>query len=170
MRITSVGHEAFAVLCVCATGMQHARIARKRPRLHPGLLSLLSPGAQQTEDDMRHSLLCVCPPGNTQDSARVWRAIILGCIPVTFFRANDLPFGRHIGMPYRDFMLNIQPDDYHQLNKRVAHLVDSPGRLRRMQEVIPPQTLKIIGPDLALRPCVCVHRNISKTPQRHVVG
>ena len=35
---------------------------------------------------MRRSLFCVCPPGNTQDSARVWRAIILGCIPVTFFR------------------------------------------------------------------------------------
>ena len=35
---------------------------------------------------MRRSVFCVCPPGNTQDSARVWRAIILGCIPVTFFR------------------------------------------------------------------------------------
>ena len=35
---------------------------------------------------MRRSLFCVCPPGNTQDSARVWRAIIFGCIPVTFFR------------------------------------------------------------------------------------
>ncbi len=93
---------------------------------------------------MRHSLFCVCPPGNTQDSARVWRAIILGCIPVTFFRANDLPFGRHIGMPYRDFMLNIQPDDYHQLNKRVAHLIDSPGRLRRMQEVLAPQPLQVV--------------------------
>ena len=55
--------------------------------------------------------------------------------PSRFFRANDLPFGRHIGMPYRDFMLNIQPDDFHQLNKRVAHLLASPGRLRRMQEV-----------------------------------
>ncbi len=92
---------------------------------------------------MRHSLFCVCPPGNTQDSARVWRAIILGCIPVTFFRANDLPFGRHIGMPYRDFMLNIQPDDYHQLNKRVAHLIDSPGRLRRMQEVLAPSPFRL---------------------------
>ena len=37
---------------------------------------------------MRRSLFCVCPPGNTQDSARVWRAIIFGCIPVTFFRCE----------------------------------------------------------------------------------
>ncbi len=101
-----------------------------------------APRAQQTEDDMRHSVFCVCPPGNTQDSARVWRAIILGCIPVTFFRANDLPFGRHMGMPYRDFVLNIQPDDYHQLNKRVRHLLNSPARLRRMQEARRP-----CGPD-----------------------
>ena len=35
---------------------------------------------------MARSVFCVCPPGNTQDSARVWRSIILGCIPVTFFR------------------------------------------------------------------------------------
>ena len=41
---------------------------------------------QETEEDMRRSIFCVCPPGNTQDSARVWRAIIFGCIPVTFFR------------------------------------------------------------------------------------
>jgi hypothetical protein len=41
---------------------------------------------QETEEDMRRAVFCVCPPGNTQDSARVWRAIILGCIPVTFFR------------------------------------------------------------------------------------
>ena len=37
---------------------------------------------------MRRSVFCVCPPGNTQDSARVWRAIIFGCIPVTFFRCE----------------------------------------------------------------------------------
>ena len=39
---------------------------------------------------MRRSIFCVCPPGNTQDSARVWRAIIFGCIPVTFFRQAPL--------------------------------------------------------------------------------
>ena len=32
--------------------------------LHLRLLSLFLLGAQQTEDDMRHSLFCVCPPSN----------------------------------------------------------------------------------------------------------
>lgn len=82
---------------------------------------------------MRRSVFCVCPPGNTQDSARVWRAITFGCIPVTFFRAFDLPFQRHMGMPYADFVLNIQPDDYRQLNARIQALLDNPSQLRRMQ-------------------------------------
>lgn len=82
---------------------------------------------------MRRSVFCVCPPGNTQDSARVWRAITFGCIPVTFFRAFDLPFQRHMGMPYTDFILNIQPDDYRQLNKRIQYLLDNPAKLRHMQ-------------------------------------
>jgi len=82
----------------------------------------------------------VCPPGNTQDSARVWRAITFGCIPVTFFRAFDLPFQRHMGMPYADFVLNIQPDDYRQLNRRVQALLDDPPQLRRMQVSFRPGT------------------------------
>ena len=40
------------------------------------------------------------------------------------------------GMPYEDFVLNIQPDDYTQLNERVAALLESPTRLKRMQEVL----------------------------------
>lgn len=63
----------------------------------------------------------------------MWRAITFGCIPVTFFRAFDLPFQRHMGMPYADFVLNIQPDDYRHLNARVQALLDNPTQLRRMQ-------------------------------------
>ena len=48
-------------------------------------------------------------------------------------RANDLPFQRHMGVPYSDFVLNIQPDDYLQLNKRLQHLLDNPAELRAMQ-------------------------------------
>lgn len=93
---------------------------------------------------MRRSVFCVCPPGNTQDSARVWRAITFGCIPVTFFRAFDLPFQRHMGMPYADFVLNIQPDDYRQLNTRIQAILDNPSQLRRMQ-------VRIVKP-------LCFHR------------
>ncbi len=49
---------------------------------------------QETEADMERSLFCMCAPGQTQDTVRMWRAIVKGCIPVTMFRANDLPFAR----------------------------------------------------------------------------
>ena len=50
--------------------------------------------------------------GSTQDSTRVWRALALGCIPVTFFRAVELPFARRLGLDYSQFVINVQPDDY----------------------------------------------------------
>jgi len=71
---------------------------------------------QETEADMGNSLFCVCPPGQTQDSVRIYRAILKGCIPVTMFRANDVPFNRFLKVPYESFMVNVQPDDYTQLN------------------------------------------------------
>ena len=48
-------------------------------------------------------------------------------------RANDLPFARYLGVPYEDFVLNIQPDDYTQLNAKVQRILDSPKQLRHMQ-------------------------------------
>ena len=72
--------------------------------------------AQETEADMERAVFCMCAPGQTQDTVRVYRAILKGCIPVTMFRANDLPFARFLGMPYSTFMVNVQPDDYAQLN------------------------------------------------------
>ena len=50
--------------------------------------------------------------GGTQDSTRVWRALIYGCIPVTYFRAMELPFMRRLGIDYGQFSVNIQPDDF----------------------------------------------------------
>jgi hypothetical protein len=49
-----------------------------------------------------------------------------------------------MGVPYADFALNIQPDDYLQLNGRVQALLDSPGRLQGMQ---------VRGSSLLFRPC-----------------
>lgn len=43
----------------------------------------------------------------------MWRALIYGCIPVTYFRAVELPFMRRLGIDYGQFSINIQPDDYH---------------------------------------------------------
>ena len=41
---------------------------------------------QETDADMTRALFCVCAPGATQDTTRFFRAILKGCIPVTFFR------------------------------------------------------------------------------------
>lgn len=48
-------------------------------------------------------------------------------------RAYDLPFQRHMGLPYSDFVLNIQPDDYQQLNDKIQFFLENPARLRHMQ-------------------------------------
>ena len=45
----------------------------------------------------------------------MWRALALGCIPVTFFRAAELPFARRLGLDYSRFVVNVQPDDYRGL-------------------------------------------------------
>ena len=45
-------------------------------------------------------------------TARAWRALALGCIPVTFFRAAGLPSARRLGLDYARFTVNVQPDDY----------------------------------------------------------
>ena len=52
---------------------------------------------------MARSVFCAAPPGQTQDSVRVFRAIIKGCIPVTFYRGNDRPFERHLRVPWDAF-------------------------------------------------------------------
>ena len=44
-----------------------------------------------------------------------------------------MPFQRHMGLPYSDFVLNIQPDDYQQLNEKIQFFLDNPVRLRYMQ-------------------------------------
>ena len=38
-----------------------------------------------------------------------------------------------MGLPYSDFVLNIQPDDYQQLNDKIQFFLDNPARLRHMQ-------------------------------------
>ena len=60
--------------------------------------------AQETLADMARSVFCATPPGQTQDSIRVFRAIIKGCIPVTFYRGNDRPFERHLHVRTSPFL------------------------------------------------------------------
>lgn len=85
---------------------------------------------------MARSVFCAAPPGQTQDSVRVFRAIITGCIPVTFYRGNDRPFERHLRVPWDAFSVNMQPDDYDQLNRVLQGILDDPKRLQGLQNAL----------------------------------
>ena len=85
---------------------------------------------------MARAVFCAAPPGQTQDSVRVFRAIVKGCIPVTFYRGNDRPFERHLGVPWDTFSINLQPDDYDQLNRVLQAILDDPRRLQGLQNAL----------------------------------
>lgn len=85
---------------------------------------------------MARAVFCAAPPGQTQDSVRVFRAIVKGCIPVTFYRGNDRPFERHLHMPWDAFSVNLQPDDYNQLNRVLQSILNNPQRLQGLQNAL----------------------------------
>jgi len=85
---------------------------------------------------MAHSVFCAAPPGQTQDSVRVFRAIIKGCIPVTFYRGNDRPFERHLKVPWDAFSVNMQPDDYDRMNMVLQSILDNPKWLESLQSAL----------------------------------
>ena len=135
-----------AVFCVCPPGMvtpmqgmQFSSLSPHQMRRARGLrilsqehLNVWRPGhyvsrqrtvcQQATAHGASPGALCA---GGTQDSTRVWRAIIYGCVPVTYFRAVELPFMRRLGIDYGRFSINIQPDDYDTTQAR-ARAVQSP--------------------------------------------
>ncbi len=87
--------------------------------------------------------------GSTQDSTRMCRALALGCIPVTCFRAAELPFARRLGLDYTRFAVNVQPDDYRGVQARARALRAAPMRRARGTpgDVLPlclPQRLKMV--------------------------
>jgi len=85
---------------------------------------------------MAYSVFCAAPPGQTQDSVRVFRAIIKGCIPVTFYRGNDRPFERHLKVPWDSFSVNMQPDDFDRMNMVLQSILDNPKWLESLQSAL----------------------------------
>ena len=79
----------------------------------------------QTDEDMRHAILCVCPPGRAQHTGRFYRAILHGCIPVTFYDDVDLPFARLLGVDYSSFLINFDPSGAARHMHSVAQLLQS---------------------------------------------
>lgn len=88
---------------------------------------------ENTYDDMKHSIFCVCPPGIAQQTLRVWRAIISGCIPVTLFIAHDNPYERLSNLDYSTFSVNINPHEWHLLRPTLVGLLARPDRISALQ-------------------------------------
>ena len=86
-----------------------------------------------THEDMRHSVFCVCPPGIAQHTLRVWRAIIFGCIPVTLFSANDVPYQQFLNLDYSKFTVNINPSEWYLLQPILRGLLARPDRIACLQ-------------------------------------
>jgi hypothetical protein len=86
-----------------------------------------------THEDMRHSIFCVCPPGIAQHTMRVWRSIIFGCIPVTFFDSHDAPYQHFLNYAYPRFSVNVNPWELHLLRPTLVGLLARPAQIRSMQ-------------------------------------
>ena len=88
----------------------------------------------QTMDDMTNSIFCVCPPGVVAHTSRFWRALRRGCIPVTFFRAYQLPFSDVID--YSKATVNIQPYNIHTLHQTITNILNNKARLQALQQEV----------------------------------
>ena len=133
----------FGVSGPTASHPYHTRLIRPELRKHFEASPL--PGADwsassisDTLVDMAHSIFCVCPPGVVAHTSRFWRALRRGCIPVTFFRAYQLPFSGTID--YSSATVNIQPDNIHTLHNVLAGILHDKERLRALQQQV--QTLQ----------------------------
>ena len=88
---------------------------------------------RNTLTDMKHSVFCVCPPGQAQWTTRFFRAILMGCIPVTYFVNADQPFEKELGLDYTKFTVNIMPGQLRSSNEFLAGIQHNPSKLRAMQ-------------------------------------
>ena len=63
-------------------------------------------GKAAAQDGMRKSLFCLSPAGDTPSSARLFDAIVSGCIPVIISDEVELPFEGILD--YREVKMAIQ--------------------------------------------------------------
>jgi hypothetical protein len=79
---------------------------------------------------LQPSLICIhCLP-----PCRHYRAIISGCIPVTFFHAYDIPYAKHLRLDWAAFSVNIEPDDIERVNDILGAILEDKPRLLQLQE------------------------------------
>ncbi|CAI7860725.1 unnamed protein product, partial [Closterium sp. NIES-53] len=79
--------------------------------------SFAAKGEYQTNKEWQKAVFCICPSGHSQWTSRPFKALISGCIPVTFFRDHDNPWDDELD--YSSFSINIDPDDIASLRSRL---------------------------------------------------
>ncbi|CAI5532037.1 unnamed protein product [Closterium sp. Naga37s-1] len=117
-------------------------------------------GAAGDNSEWGESVFCLVPPGRAQWTVQLAKAILSGCIPVTFLRANDNPWSASLhrhkapaaasasatpaatasatpsvpsALNYPVFSLNIDPMDLDSLPRRLQDAFDRPGLVERLQ-------------------------------------
>ena len=68
-----------------------------------------------------------------QWTTRFYRAIVSGCIPVTWYVNMRQPYQDFLGLDYSKFTVNIMPSQLGVTNDVLAAIQRTPGRLRAMQ-------------------------------------
>ncbi|GJP33811.1 hypothetical protein CLOM_g18320 [Closterium sp. NIES-68] len=91
-------------------------------------------GEKETDPDWQRAVFCICPPGHSQWTSRPFKALMSGCIPVTFFREHDNPWGDEL--EYSSFSINVDPDNIWQLKERIDAVKNQPELVQRMQKNI----------------------------------
>ena len=70
--------------------------------------------------------------GVVAHTSRFWRSLRRGCIPVTFFRAYELPFADAID--YSTATVNIQPDNIATMSSVLTDILNNPAKLLSLQQ------------------------------------
>ena len=115
----------------------HSRLIRSelRKQFEQSLVPLADWTARSVNDtlqDMTNAIFCVCPPGVVAHTSRFWRSLRRGCIPVTFFRAYELPFADAID--YSTATVNIQPDNIATMSSVLTDILNNPAKLLSLQQ------------------------------------
>ncbi|XP_058206405.1 probable arabinosyltransferase ARAD1 isoform X1 [Rhododendron vialii] len=89
-------------------------------------------GKQAAQDGMRKSIFCLSPAGDTPSSARLFDAIVSGCIPVIVSDELELPFEGILD--YRKIALFVSSSDAVQPGWLLTFLRSiSPSQIREMR-------------------------------------
>ncbi|XP_056858930.1 probable arabinosyltransferase ARAD1 isoform X2 [Raphanus sativus] len=89
-------------------------------------------GKLAAQEGMRRSLFCLCPAGDTPSSARLFDAIVSGCIPVIVSDELELPFEGILD--YKKVAVIVSSSDAIQPGWLINHLRSlTPSRVKKFQ-------------------------------------